>query len=218
MLTLQKTGTALTALAVFTLAGAAARPASGQSATFNFNTDAAGTMTTFTDTNNGLSATFSSTAGPGAFMVQPSFFSNQSGNDLGAVVGANSVPLDIAFSKGLNSFSLNFGLNGAAASTFTLTAFSGGLNGAQVGSKTVTGAIPGGFFLLPEGSLSFQSASPFDTVALTSTAQNLFVDNIAVSAPVPEDSTAVSLGLMVALGACGIAVATRRRKANQTGI
>ena len=201
------------ALAVLALNGAAALPASAQSATFNFDADAAGTTTTFTDTNNGIAATFSSTAGPGAFTVQPSFFSNQSGNDLGAVVGANSVPLDIAFSKGLSSLALNFGLNGPTNSTFTVTAFSGGLSGTRVGSVTASGAIPGGIFLFPEGSISFAGALPFDTVELTSTAQNIFVDNISVraSAPVPEASSGVGLGLLLALGLGGLAWRARRR-------
>ena len=145
-------------------------------------------------------------------MVQTAFFQNQSGNDLGAVVGANSVPLDITFSKSLTSLSLDFGLNGFATDTFTLTAFSGGLNGTQVGSKTATGAIPGGIFLFPEGSLSFVSTSSFDTVELTSTAQNIFVDNIEVNAPVPEASTTISLGLLLALGAVGVVLTARKRR------
>lgn len=206
------TRTLVTALAAFA-ATAVALPASAQSTTFNFDADTLGKSTAFTDTNNGLAATFSSTAGPGAFAVGQSFFSNQSGNDLGSVVGANGSPLDIAFSKSLTSFSVNFGLNGATNSTFTLTAFSGGLNGTQVGTKTATGTIPGGIFLFPEGSLSFASTSPFDTVELTSTALNIFVDNIAVSAPVPEASTTVSLGLLLALAASGLAWSARRRTA-----
>jgi len=192
---------------------AAALPASAQTATFNFDADAAGTATSFTDTNNGIAATFDSTAGQGAFMVQDSFFQNQSGNDLGAVVGANSVPLDVAFSKSLTSLSLNFGLNGPTNSTFTVTAFSGGLSGTQVGSATAGGAIPGGIYLFPEGSVSLATTSPFDTVELTSTAVNIFVDNIAVSAPVPEASTTVSLGLLLALGAGGVALTARKRRA-----
>ncbi len=200
-------------LAVLALTGAAILPASAQSAVFDFTGDTAGTATAFTDTNNGLAATFDSTAGQGAFMVQPSFFQNQSGNDLGAVVGASSIPLDITFSKSLASLSLDFGLNGPTNSTFTLTAFSGGLGGTQVGSKTATAAIPGGIYLFPEGSLSFAGASPFDTVELTSTAQNIFVDNIAVSAPVPEASTMVSLGLLLMLGSGGLAWSARRRTA-----
>lgn len=200
-------------LAVLALTGAAILPASAQSATFNFDADAAGKATAFTDTNNGLAATFDSTAGGGAFMVQPSFFSNQSGNDLGAVVGANGVPLDITFSKSLSSLALNFGLNGFANSTFTVTAFSGGLNGTRVGSTTASGTIPGGIFLFPEGSISFAGASPFDAVELTSTAQNIFVDNITVrvSAPVPEASSLVSLGVLLALGVGGMTWQARKR-------
>ncbi len=192
----------------------AAHPAAAQSATFNFDSDAVGTTTAFTDTNNGLSATFNSPNDPGIFAVQPSFFQNQSGNDLGpGQIGANFVPLNIAFSKSLTSFSVNFGLNGMTTDTFTVTAFSGGLGGTKVGTASASGAIPGNPFFFPEGSLSFQSASPFDTVALTSTAQNFAVDNIVVSAPVPEASTTVSLGLLLMLGCGGLAWSARRRTA-----
>jgi hypothetical protein len=199
-------------LAVLALTGAAILPASAQSATFNFDADTAGTTTAFTDTNNGFAATFDSTAGGGAFMVQDSFFQNQSGNDLGAVVGANSIPLDITFSKSLSSLALNFGLNGPTNSTFTVTAFSGGLSGTRVGSATASATIPGGIYLFPEGSVTFAGAS-FDTVELTSTAQNIFVDNIVVSAPVPEASSGAGLGLLLALGLGGAAWQARKRRA-----
>lgn len=50
-----------------------------------------------------------------------------------------------------------------------------------------------GFF--PEGAISFQSASPFDTVAPTSMAQNLAIDNLqVVAAPELSSLTVFALG------------------------
>ena len=179
------TRTLIAASAALALTGTLARPASAQTATFNFDADAAGTFTSLTDTDNGVAATFSSPLDPFIFQVQQTFFSNMSGNILGpGQVGANFVPLDITFSKPMITLALNFGLVGTATSKFTLTAYSGGLTGTVVGTKTATGALPGGgVFLFPEGSLTFTSASPFDTVELTSTAQNLAVDNLARGCP-----------------------------------
>ncbi len=61
---------------------------------FNFDNDTFGTMTTFTDTVNGLSATFSSPPSPGAFSIQQSFFDTLTGNVL---ITPNTVPLDRQF-------------------------------------------------------------------------------------------------------------------------
>src|SRR5579884_4224959 len=52
-------------------------------AIFNFDSDTDGTSTTFTDTNNGISATFSSSADPGGFVIYPSVFETLTGNVLG---------------------------------------------------------------------------------------------------------------------------------------
>lgn len=200
-----------TAFAVLTVACLVARPAQAQTAVFNFDSDTVGTTTTFTDTSQGLSATFSSPNDPFIFAVQPTFFQTLSGNILGpGLPGANYVPLDITFSRPVTSLSLDFGLNGPAGATFSLSAFSGGLGGTPIGSAQAAGAVPAsGFF--PEGAISFQSASPFDTVALTSTAQNLAIDNLQIpAAPEPSSLTAFALGLGM-LGLTGLIFKARKR-------
>ena len=204
-------------LAALALTGAAlaASPAHAQTATFNFDADAVGTTTAFTDTSSGISATFASPGVPAGFIVipvPPAFFSTLSGNALTdpGPFNVNNIPLDILFSAPLKSFSLDFAT--AGVSPFVASFYKGGVGGTLVGSASVTSAIPMGKFI-PEGFLSFSTPSSFDTVTLNATAASDFiVDNIVVSgAPVPEASTTASFGLLLALG--GIVTAARRRKA-----
>ena len=56
--------------------------AANASTVFNFDGDNLGTSTTFTDTVDGLSATFSSSADPGGFVIYPSIFETLIGNVL----------------------------------------------------------------------------------------------------------------------------------------
>ena len=209
-------------LAALILTGAAlaASPANAQTATFNFDADAVGTATTFTDTNNGISATFTSPGVPAGFIVipiPPAFFSTLSGNALTdpGPLNVNNIPLDILFSAPLKSFSLNYAT--AGVSPFVANFYKGGLGGTLVGSSTTTSAIPMGKFI-PEGALSFTTTSSFDTVTLNATAASDFiVDNIVVTgAPVPEASTTASFGLLLALGLGGVVVAGRRKKTQPT--
>jgi hypothetical protein len=153
--------TALTLLALAALSV----PASAQTATFDFANDlpGGGKTTTFTNTSNGLSATFISPFDPFIFQVAPSILKNTPGNMLGpGQVGANFVPLDIVFSEPLQSISFNFGLNGFASSTLSLATFSGGAISAVAGTLSgtagdsfgpVKGTIPGGIYLFPEGTV-----------------------------------------------------------------
>ncbi len=204
-------------LAALALAGAAlaASPAHAQTATFNFDADAVGTTTAFTDTSSGVSATFTSPGNPAGFIVvgaPPGFFTLLSGNVLTdpGPFKTNNIPLDVLFSAPLKTLSLNF----ATAGNGSLTAnfFTGGLGGTLVGSSTTPSAVPLGGFV-PEGALSFSTPSSFDTVVLTSTAPDFAVDNIVVGpAPVPEASTTASFGLLLVLGLGGVVVAGRRKK------
>ena len=58
-------------------------PAAATTATFNFDNDTAGTLTPFSDTNNGITATFSSPSDPGAFGIGvPATFKTLTGNTL----------------------------------------------------------------------------------------------------------------------------------------
>ena len=189
----------------------ATRPAQAQTATFNFDADAFGTATTFTDVSSGLAATFSSPADPGGFTVFPSLFTTLSGNVLiDDVLNANSqIPLDIAFSRPARAFSLSFAQTSTNAGPFRADFFSGGVH---VASASALGTPVGPSN--SEGFLSFSGGPLFDSVALTSPNSVAFaVDNLQVDAvpAVPEASTTVSLGLLLALGMGGVAAAGRRK-------
>lgn len=196
-------------LALLTLGGMDARPAQAQTATFNFDADAFGTATTFSEISSGDTATFSSPADPGGFAVFPSFFASMTGNVLldGLLTPTGHIPLDIAFSHPSRSLALNFAQTTAVSGSFVAAFF---LDGVPVGSATALGAPVGPN---SEGALSFHSDALFNAVRLTSPDTAAFaVDNIRVDvlpAPVPEAPTPVSLGLLLTLG---VVVLTRKRK------
>lgn len=109
---------------------------------FNFNSDTAGTRTNFTDTVNGISATFS-TSPPGGFTIAPSFLRPpMSGDilfDLGVAPDAN-IPLFINFNTELSSIALDFGMETTKpGALFDLVAFN---NGTRVGDAFATGGGP----------------------------------------------------------------------------
>ena len=191
--------------------GGATRPAQAQTATFNFDADAFGTATTFTDVSSGLAATFSSPADPGGFTVFPSLFTTLSGNVLiDDVLNTNSqIPLDIAFSQPARAFSLNFAQTSTSAGLFRADFFSGGV---LVGSASALGAPVGPSN--SEGFLSFSGGPLFDSVVLTSPNSVAFaVDNLQVDAApaVPEASTTASFGLLLTFGLGGVMKARRRK-------
>ncbi len=143
---------------------------------------------------NGLSATFSSSADPGGFIVYPSFFETLTGNVLGdpGTSGQDNLTLDVNFSQALTALTLDFATSDFFnPSPMTLVAYD---NGVQVGTASSTGEfLPG--FIFPEGELSFDGAN-FNSIALSSTATDFAVDNIAVlpAAATPEPSGLVLLG------------------------
>jgi hypothetical protein len=169
-------------------------------AVFNFDSDALGTSTTFTDTSTGISATFSSGADPGGFVIYSSMFETLTGNVLGdpGPAGLDNLALNVAFSTDLSAITLDFATSDfIVPSPLTLSAYE---NGNLVGSNTLAGMFLAGF-TFPEGEIAFSGAN-FNRVAITSTATDFAVDNIHVAtASAPEPSTFLLLGTaLVAVG------------------
>lgn len=121
---------------------------------FNFDADPPGQGTPFTSTNDGLSATFSSTGDPGGFGVVPGFFSTLSGNVLidPGPAGLDHLALNVVFDNNVNSIGLDFAVNSAAPAPLTLTALQ---NGVSVGTITATGAFSFPGAQSPEGHIPF---------------------------------------------------------------
>ena len=186
--------------------------AANASTIFNFDTDTLGTSTTFTDTVDGLSATFSSSADPGGFVVYPSMFETLTGNVLGDPGPAfvNDLNLDVSFSQNLSAITLDFATaDFITPSPFTITAYE---NSTLVGSNTSSGQFLSGF-TFPEGEISF--AGTFNNIVISSTSDDFAVDNINVipmaAAPEPGDVSLLVVGLF--LGCIPFTGLLKRRKA-----
>jgi len=177
------------------LAAATFCAAAGASTVFNFDSDGLGTSTNFTDMVNGLSATFSSPADPGGFVVYASMFDTLTGNVLGdpGPAGADNLDLSIAFSENLGALSLDFATaDFGTPSPLTITAYE---NSTLVGSSSATGSFPSGFSF-PEGQVSL-SGKTFNQLVVSSTAPDFAIDNIAVTAaPEPAAIALFGLGLL----------------------
>jgi len=155
-----------------------------------------GTATPFFETNNGITASFSSPADPGGFQTLATFFSfgPEVVIDPGPA-GASFISLDIFFSAPITFISMDFATNGSGP--LNLVAL---LGLGAVGATSATGAIPAGF-AFPEGTISF-SGLVFDGVRLNSIADpNFAIGNISVvPAAVPEPSSWVLLATILCTG------------------
>jgi hypothetical protein len=182
---------------------------------FNFDTDPTGRTTNFTDTNNGVSATFSSTFA-GAFQVTPTFFRSLTGNvlDDAGIAPDAFLPLTISFSSDLTSIGLLFAVDTSVSVPFTLTAFE---NAIQVGVVTSNNAvIPPGFFF-PEGSISFSSAI-FNRVVLTASGAPAFaIDNISVVPTAVPEPAALPLAGMALFSGLGLVASRRKTRISREG-
>ena len=176
-------------------------------ALFNFDSDSG--ETTFSDTSNGVTATFSSSADPGGFAVGPSFFSApMTGNvllDPGSA-GLSNLALDILFSQDSTSISLDFAINGTPSDVFTLSAFEGAT---LVGSVNASGVVLSSF---PQGSISFNGGT-FNNVVLTATGFDFAIDNVdlASTSGVPEPASVYLLAAAL-LALFGAAKLPRSRR------
>lgn len=178
---------------------------------FNFDADTTGTGTPFTDTSNGVSATFSSPGDPGGFGITAGFFSTLSGNVLidPGPAGIDNLALNIIFSSSPNSIGLDFAVDSPSPVPLTLTAFQ---NGATVGVVTATDVPPSGFDF-PEGHLDF-SGTTFNSVTLTTTATDFAIDNVTVSnaAATPEPATFGFMSLAGVITSFSLMAARLRRR------
>lgn len=186
--------------------------AAANASLFNFDVNSLGTATNFTDTVSGVSATFSSPADPGGFVVYPTIFQTLGGNVLGdpGPAGLDNLALTVNFSQALSAITLSFATSDfSSPSPFTLTAYQ---NSNLVGSNTQSGMFLSSFSF-PEGQLTF-SGSAFNRVVLSSTAQDFAIDNINVSpsASTPEPSALVlsATGLLVLLTSFALRFFRRR--------
>jgi hypothetical protein len=183
-------------------------PVTHASSIFTFDNDAIGTSTQFTDTANGIAATFSSSGDPGGFAVEPAtFFAILTGNVLGDPGPAllQNLSLTINFSSDLSAIDLLFATGDfGPASPFTLTAYEGN---ALIGSSTSTGTV---LSIFPEGEIAF-SGPAFNTVVLSSTTSTFAIDNVEVAAT-PEPGS-VGMYLIAGLTLAGVSTIRGRRQA-----
>ena len=187
------------------------------STVFNFDNDNLGTATGFTDTVDGLSATFSSAGDPGGFVVYSSFFDTLTGNVLGdpGPAGIDGLSLNVAFSGDLNAVTLDFATDDfGSPSPLTINAYQ---NAQLVGSVDATGTVPANFDF-PEGQITFQGAD-FNSIVISSPAMDFAVDNIAasvVATPEPALFPLLAFGLVfIALVSIQSKNRRQRNTANQ---
>jgi hypothetical protein len=185
--------------------------AANASTIFNFDSDTLGTSTTFTNTVDGLSATFSSSADPGGFVVYPSMFETLTGNVLGdpGPASVDNLDLDVSFSQDLSAIVLDFATaDFITPSPFTITAYE---NSTVVGSSTSTGQFLSGF-TFPEGEISFDGT--FNKIVLSSTSPDFAIDNLnVIPTPEPGDVSLLVIGLF--LSCLPFTAFLRRRKASR---
>ena len=152
----------------------------------------------FTDTNAGITASF--TLGSVTLLRLSTTNWLSSGNILcDCHIGISE--LDITFSENLSSVSLLFETLSNFPVTFTMSAFTGGINGTPIGTINALGTASGTRSDLWSGPISF-SGAPFDSIKLTSAAGDWAIDqvNVVGIADAPEPATLVLAGLTLIVG------------------
>jgi hypothetical protein len=171
-------------------------------AIYDFENITAGTATPFTDTVNGLSATFTGSA---SVCGSLGLFSSLTGNVLiQSLCGPSteSGPITIAFSSNLTRITFDFATS-AGAFPITFSAFE---DSNLVGSTSFPSSLPPGSFN-GEGVGTFSGT--FNRVVINNPTSLLALDNInAASTAVPEPAALALLGA----GLLILTVPTRRKR------
>jgi hypothetical protein len=204
-----KTGRAL-AMAAALVPAAAQATLYDLAAVFNFENIPVGTPLPFSETVNGLTATFT---GEASVCDTAGFFVTMPGNTLiqqycnNPTLGDQNGPLRISFSSDLSFVSFDFATVGGA-STLTVEALE---NGNPVSTSTFNSGIPPGQFA-DEGFASVPGV--FNMLVLTGGTSDmpslLAIDNIST----PEPASIALLGT----GLAGLVLVRRRRNAAQAWI
>jgi len=189
-------------------------------AIFNFEDLVGGAMTPFTETNNGVTATFTSSVA-GAYDIDINPEGIGSGlrliqTDETAITNPQIIPLTISFGgQQFLSTTFPFALMAVSGANpqLTLQAFLGGtLVGSAIGTTGVDLPPPPDMAFYSTGSLSFNSPSAFDSLVLTSSIPGLAIDDLSVSTSaisgVPEPA---SIALFM-FGLAGILAFVRHRR------
>lgn len=184
---------------------------------FNFEDLTLGTQAPFTETNNGVTATFSSSL-PNTFDIEADPAGIGSGQRLIQIdtTTANNVSLTVSFGgQQFQSVSLPFAILGITADNpapqLTLQAL---LNGTAIGSISAptTTNLPDVGPFYSTGSLSFSPGAAFDSLVLTSSRNGFAIDDLNVSTSavsgVPEPA---SLALLMSGMAATLAFLRRRQ-------
>lgn len=160
-----------------------AAPSAAFAATFDFEAFDLLTATSFSDTQDGITAIFDSPQLPGAFIVGPVVLlpdGNALSSPSASTVEDPGIPLEISFSAAIGSIAFDF--TTSEPGTFTLTAFMDDFEaGNAIGNSTEPECCIGLGF--GSGQLGFTGAG-FNRVVLSTSANFFGIDNVVVT-PVP---------------------------------
>jgi hypothetical protein len=188
---------------------------------FNFEDLALGTQAPFTETNNGVTATFTSSL-PNTFDIETDPSGIGSGQRLIQIdtTLANNVSLTVSFGgQQFQSVSLPFAILGVTsdnpAPQLTLQALLSGTAVGSIAAPTTTN-LPTTAPFYSAGSLNFNPGGAFDSLVLTSNINGFAIDDLSVSTSavsgVPEPAPIA----LLMFGMAGTLAVIRRRQGRVT--
>lgn len=168
------------------------------------------TPTPLSLTNNGVTASFSSTTADGFIVQSQNQFQGFGGgkNLYQQNPPYNFIPLTVAFSAPEQSTAFNFAINGTADATITLTAFLGGI---AVGTPLTVGSTLSNDGFYSFGSLAYSPGVSFDSFVLTSNRDAFALDDLSISPAASGVPEPASFALLL-LGCAGVLAIVRHRR------